>query len=145
VTPVITILDTNVVSEPMRLSPSATVMTWLSQKPENGHFFVTAITVAEILFGLEILPPGKRKEKMLAQAHATFAEDFAGRVLPFDEDAARALPGIAASRRVQGRPIAILDAQIAAIACSRDATLATRNTADFEGCGVRLVNPWAEL
>jgi hypothetical protein len=145
VTPAITILDTNVVSEPMRPSPSATVLTWLSQKSENGTFFVTAITVAEILFGFEILPPGKRKEKMLAEAHATFAEDFAGHVLPFDEIAARAFSGIAASRRAQGRPIATLDAQIAAIAYSRDATLATRNTVDFEGCGVRLVNPWAEL
>lgn len=141
-TSLITILDTNVVSEPMRPSPSAAVMAWLSRKPENGHFFVTAITVAEVLFGLELLPRGKRHDKMLAQAHATFTEDFAGRVLPFDEDAAHAFPGIAASRRAQGRPIADLDAQIAAIALSRDAILATRNTADFEGCGVRLVNPW---
>jgi toxin FitB len=117
-------------------------MTWLSRKPENGHFFVTAITVAEILFGIELLPRGKRHEKMLAQAQATFAEDFAGRILPFDEEAARAFPSIAASRREQGRPIAELDAQIAAIARSRDAILATRNTADLEGCGVRLVNPW---
>jgi toxin FitB len=141
---VITILDTNVVSEPMRSSPSAAVMTWLSQKPEDGHFFVTSITVAEILFGIELLPRGRRKDKMLTQAQATFAEDFAGRVLPFDEEAARAFPGIAAGRRAQGRPIAALDAQIAAIARSRDAILATRNTVDFEGCGVRLVNPWAE-
>jgi predicted nucleic acid-binding protein len=117
-------------------------MAWLAQRPENGHFFVTAITVAEILFGLEILPAGKRQEKMLAQAYATFAEDFAGRILPFDEDAAGAFAEIAAARRSQGRPIAEFDAQIAAIARSRDAILATRNTADFEGCGVRLVNPW---
>lgn len=138
----ITILDTNVVSEPMRPLPSAAVMAWLSQRPENGHFFVTAITVAEILFGIELLPRGRRHEKMLAQAQATFAEDFAGRVLPFDEPAARAFPAVAGSRRALGRPILDLDAQIAAIARSRDAILATRNTADFEGCGVRLVNPW---
>jgi predicted nucleic acid-binding protein len=67
---------------------------------------------------------------------------LAGRVLPFDEDAARAFPGIAVERRAQGRPISDLDAQIASIARSRNALLATRNTADFEGCGVRLVNPW---
>lgn len=138
----IVILDTNVVSEPMRFSPSATVMAWLSRKPESGHFFVTTVTMAEILFGVELLPRGKRHDKMLAQAQATFAEDFAGRILPFDEDAARAFAEIAASRRAQGRPITDLDAQIAAIARSRDATLATRNTADFEHCGVRLVNPW---
>ena len=117
-------------------------MAWLSQKPENGHFFVTSITVAEILFGVELLPHGKRRDKMLAEVQATFAEDFAGRILPFDEDAARAFPEIAVRRRAQGRPISDLDAQIGAIAHSRGAILATRNTADFEGCGVRLVNPW---
>ena len=139
---VITILDTNVVSEPMQPVPSAAVMAWLSHKPENGHFFVTAITVAEILYGIELLPKGKRHDRLLAEAKATFAEDFAGRILPFDEESARAFPAIAASRRSQGRPIAELDAQIAAIARSRSAILATRNTADFENCGVRLVNPW---
>ena len=71
-----------------------------------------------------------------------FAEDFAGRVLPFDEQAARAFAPITTSRRAQGRPIAEFDAQIAAIARVHDATLATRNTDDFEGCGVRLINPW---
>ncbi len=119
-------------------------MAWLSQKPENGYFFVTTITMAEILFGVELLPRGKRRDNMLAQVQATFAEDFAGRILPFDEDAARAFAQIAASRRSQGRPMTDLDAQIAAIARSRGAVLATRNTADFEGCGIRLVNPWGE-
>jgi predicted nucleic acid-binding protein len=76
VTFVITILDTNEVFEPMRPSPSPAVMAWLSRKPENGHFCVTAISVAEILFGLELLPRGKRRDKMLARAQATFAEDF---------------------------------------------------------------------
>jgi len=138
----ITILDTNVVSEPMRPSPSAAVLAWLSRKPDGGHFFVTTITVAEILFGIELLPKGRRHDKMLAQAEATFVEDFAGRILPFDEAAARAFPEIAATRRARGRPISDLDAQIAAIAHSRGAILATRNTADFEGCSVPLVNPW---
>jgi predicted nucleic acid-binding protein len=73
-----------------------------------------------------------------------FARVFAARILPFEEEAARAFPKIAAGRRAQGRPIAELDAQIAAIARSRGAILATRNTADFEGCGVRLVNPWQD-
>jgi predicted nucleic acid-binding protein len=139
---VITILDTNVFSEPMRPSPSASVMGWLSRKPEDGHFFITSITVAEILFGIEHLPKGKRRDRILGEAEATFAEDFEGRVLPFDEDAARAFPAIAGIRRSHGRPIAEFDAQIAAIAHSRGAILATRNTADFEGCGIRLVNPW---
>lgn len=141
-TSALTILDTNVVSEPMRPSPSAIVLAWLSKRPDGGHFYVTTITVAEILFGIELLPKGKRQDKMLAQAEATFAEDFAGRILPFDELAARAFPETAAARRARGRPISEFDAQIAAIARSRGATLATRNIADFEGCGVRLVNPW---
>ena len=142
VTSGIVILDTNVVSEPMRPSPSDAVMAWLSRKTEDGHFFVTTFTMAEILFGIELLPRGKRRDNMLAQAQATFTEDFAGRILPFDEDAARAFAAIAANRRGTGRPITDLDAQIAAIARSRGATLATRNTAEFEGCGSRLVNPW---
>jgi toxin FitB len=139
----ITILDTNVVSEPMRPSPSPAVLAWLSESHESGRLFVTTITVAEILFGIELLPRGKRRDQMLVQAEAAFAEDFSGRILPFDEDAARAFPEISIRRRALGRPIADLDAQIAAIACSRGAILATRNTADFEGCGVRLVDPWA--
>ena len=117
-------------------------MAWLSRKPENGHFFVTTVTMAEILFGGELLPRGKRHDNMLAQVQAMFTEDFAGRILPFDEDAASAFAAIAASRRSQGRPITEFDAQIAAIARSRRAILATRNTADFEGCGILLVNPW---
>jgi predicted nucleic acid-binding protein len=111
----------------MRPSPSSAVLAWLSRKPDGGHFFVTTISVAEILLGIELLPKGKRRDKMLAEAEATFAEDFAGRILPFDEDAARAFPEIAIRRRAQGRPIVDLDVQIAAIARSRDAILATQH------------------
>jgi toxin FitB len=139
---VITILDTNVVSEPMQPSPSAKVLHWLSRASENGELYVTTITMAEILYGIELLPRGKRRDKMQVEAQAVFAEDFLGRILPFDEEAARAFAQIAADRRSRGRPIAELDAQIAAIARCRNATLATRNTADFENCGIRLTNPW---
>lgn len=76
----------------------------LSRKPENGHFFVTTITLAEILYGIELIPKGKRRDKLLAEAEAMFAEDFAGRILPFAEDAARAFSAIAAGRRGKGRP-----------------------------------------
>jgi toxin FitB len=137
----ITILDTNVVSEPMLASPSAAVQTWWSQQ-QPGALFITAVTVAEILYGIELLPQGKRRVALLAGAELMFGKVLAGRILPFDEDAARAFAGIAASRRARGRPITDLDAQIAAIARSRGAILATRNTADFEDCGIRLVNPW---
>jgi predicted nucleic acid-binding protein len=137
----ITILDTNVVSEPMLALPSAVVQTWWSQQ-QPGTLFITAVTVAEVLYGIELLPHGKRRAALLAGAELMFGKVLAGRVLPFDEDAARAFAAIAANRRGTGRPITDLDAQIAAIARSRGATLATRNTADFEGCGIRLVNPW---
>jgi predicted nucleic acid-binding protein len=137
----ITILDTNVISEPMQPSPSAAVLAWWAQQ-QPGAMFITSVTVAEILYGIELLPHGKRRAALLAGAERMFGKVLAGRILPFDEDAARSFPEIAFRRRAQGRPIADFDAQIAAIAHSRGAILATRNTADFEGCGVRLVNPW---
>ena len=137
----IVILDTNVVSEPMRSSPAEAVQAWWSQQ-QPGDLFITAVTVAEVLYGIELLPHGKRRAALLAGAELMFGKVLAGRILSFDEDAARAFATIAASRRSQGRPMTDLDAQIAAIARSREATLATRNTADFEACGIRLVNPW---
>ena len=136
------ILDTNVLSEVMASSPAPSVLEWVSKQRLADDLFVTAITVAEILYGIELLPKGKRHEKLLLEAEAMFAEDFNRRILPFDEPAARIFGKIAATRRSQGRPIATLDAQIASIARTNGATLATRNAADFEGCGVRLVNPW---
>jgi hypothetical protein len=135
------ILDTNVISEIMQPSPSPRVLDWWSQQ-QTGELFTSTVSMAEILYGIELLPKGKRRDRLLAEAEAMFNEDFAGCILPFDEDAARAFAEIAAARRTQGRPIAEFDAQIAAIARTRRAALATRNTTDFEGCGVRLVNPW---
>ena len=135
------VLDTNVISEIMKAAPSRRVMEWWSRH-HSGELFTTTVTMAETLYGIEILPRGKRRDSLLAEAEAMFAQDFAGRILLFDEDAARAFAKIAAGGRVQGRSIAEFDAQIAAIARSRSATLATRNTADFEDCGIRLVNPW---
>jgi predicted nucleic acid-binding protein len=137
----ITILDTNVISEPMHASPSATVLAWWARQ-QPGALFITTVTVAEILYGIELLPHGKRRAALLAGAERMFGKVLAGHILPFDEGAARAFPEIAVRRRAQGKPIADLDAQIAAIAHSRGAVLATRNAADFEGCGVRLANPW---
>jgi predicted nucleic acid-binding protein len=135
------ILDTNVLSETMKPVPAAEVLQWLASQPA-ARLFTTSISQAEILFGLEIMPKGKRRTALQTEAEAMFEEDFAGRILPFDADAARMFPRIAASRRALGRPIAQDDAQIAAIARSRGASLATRNTGDFESCGVTLLNPW---
>lgn len=137
------ILDTNVISEIMQLEPSPRVLAWWSQH-RAAELFTSTITLAEILYGIELLPKGKRHDRLLSEAGVMFAQDFSGRILPFDEEAARAFPEIATGRRAHGRPIAEFDAQIAAIARSRNAALATRNTSDFEGCGLRLINPWLE-
>src|SRR5438128_1186067 len=118
------ILNTNAVSEAMRTTPAPEVLNWLAAQPASG-LFTTTITQAEILYGVELLPKGKRRGALQSAAQAMFEEDFAGRILPFDSDAARQFPLIAASRRTSGRPIMQGDAQIAAIARSRGATLAT--------------------
>lgn len=135
------VLDTNVLSELMRPAPSAAVLRWVAGQPA-ASLFTTTITQAEILFGLALLPEGRRRSDLLATAEQMFAEDFAGRVLPFDAAAATTFAPIAAGRRQKGRPTGAFDAQISAIAASRGAALATRNVADFLDCGLSIVNPW---
>jgi|SRR5579871_4647953 toxin FitB len=136
------ILDTNVVSEMMRPTPQPAVLNWLATQPaEEVH--VTAVTMAEILFGIELLPAGKRRDALQAGADKTFGI-FAGHILPFDDRAAHAFSVISSSRRKQGRPMSEFDAEIAAIARANTATLATRNLGDFQSCGLRLVNPWEQ-
>ena len=135
------ILDTNVISELMRPKPSAQVATWIAQQP-GTELFTTSISEAEIFYGIELLDRGKRREGLLAAAEAMFSEDFAGRVFVFDSDAARVFAKIGAARRALGRPISHADAQIAALAQVRGAKLATRNVDDFDGCGIKVVDPW---
>jgi toxin FitB len=135
------ILDTNVLSELMRSKPSPRVVTWIA-KQRATELFTTSITEAEIFYGIELLAKGKRREALLAAAEAMFAEDLAGRILGFESDAARVFARIAAHRRGLGRPISHADAQIAAIAQTRGAKLATRNIEDFESCGLDVVYPW---
>jgi toxin FitB len=135
------ILDTNVLSELMRPKPSPRVSAWIGQQAAT-EIFTTAMTEAEIFYGIELLVKSKRREQLLAAAEALFAEDLAGRVLAFDSVAARAFSHIAAHRRGLGRPISHADAQIAANQV-QGAWLATRNTADFTECGVDLIDPWS--
>ena len=135
------VLDTNVVSELMRPSPSPVVEGWVAQRPA-GHLFFTSIGEAELRFGVEIMPPGARRNSLAAAIEAVLCEDFANRVLPFDSPAARQYAEIAASRRAEGRPISQADCQIAAIAGSRGGTVVTRNVRDFEGIDIAVVNPW---
>ena len=135
------ILDTNVLSELMNSQPNESVVLWI-EKHQTTSLFTTTLTQAEILYGLEILPAGKRKHARKKQAKSMFELDFAGRILPFDVDAAKLYATIVAKRRTIGRPISQIDGQIAAIALSHHATLATRNIVDFEECGINIINPW---
>lgn len=138
------ILDTNVVSELTRRVPSTEVLDWVIRQT-SPHLYLTAVSEAELRFGAEILPLGRRRDWLLAEMGGMFREDFAGRILPFDSSAARSYAAIAAARRARGRPISHADCQIAAIARSLGAAIATRNIRDFEDCGVELLNPWSEV
>jgi toxin FitB len=135
------LLDTNVISELMRREPSALVLAWVEERPRS-RLGITAITQAEILYGIELLPKGGRKHGLFTAAQTMFSEDFQGRIFPFNSDAAPAFAKISAVRQIQGKPISQLDAQIAAIVQTLGAELATRNVTDFEGCGIKLLNPW---
>ena len=137
------VLDTNVVSEMMRLTPDPAVTACFSVQDSTG-LYLTAVTEAELRAGAAILPPGRRRDRIAAEVDAMVREDFAGRVLPFDSAAARAYGDIAAARRSLGRPILGADSQIAAIARVAGAAVATRNSADFEHCGISLVDPWTD-
>ncbi len=136
------ILDTNVVSEVMRDKPNPQVMEWMDAQP-NSEVFATAITEAEILTGIAILPEGQRRSRLLSAADRVFGLLLSDRILPFDSSAASAYAGIMSSRRLAGAPISQFDCQIAAIARSVGSSVATRNVKDFTGCGVEVINPWA--
>lgn len=138
------LLDTNVLSEFMRPRPSASVVAWLDAQPAD-EVYTSAISRAEIELGLLLMPAGHRQEGLSQAAAAMFDEDFAGRCLPFDTDAARHYGRIVAARTRAGRPISVEDAQIAAIALTHGMQVATRNMTDFEVIdGLEVVNPWSD-
>lgn len=135
------VLDTNVVSEFMQERPNPSVLHWLDNRLERD-LFVTAVTQAEVLTGIAVMPAGQRREGLAAAADRAFNGMFANRVLPFDRAAALAYARITAARRQAGRPISQADCQIAAIAVARGGTVVTRNVRDFEGIEIGVVNPW---
>jgi predicted nucleic acid-binding protein len=135
------ILDTNVLSEFIRPRPEPRVVAWLdAQSPAT--LAVTAITVAEMLVGIEVLADGKRK-RLLGELVGAALAPFQSRLLPFDEEAARKFSIIVAMRQRAGRRIGTMDAQIAAIATTLSASVATRDVADFSGIGLDLIDPWS--
>ncbi len=137
------VLDTNVISELLRSQPDLHVLEWVNNQPERV-LFVTSISEADLRYGVEILPAGGRRERLLDEVDGLIREDFFGRILPFDSASARAYASIAASRRASGHPINHADCQIAAIARCRGASVATRDIGDFQGAGIDLINPWED-
>ncbi len=135
------VLDTNIVSEVMRMRPDPAVLAWLDAQ-DTDQLFLTSVSVAEILYGIARMPEGRRKHQLFEMAEGMFDEDFSGRLLAFDEHAAVYYAELVAQRDAAGRPIGMADAQIAAICRRCDATLATRNTRDFEALGILLINPF---
>ena len=138
------VLDTNVLSELMKPDPEQAVIAWMDRQ-DPATLFLTAITVADILYGIARLPEGKRKSRLRELGAAVLQEDFAGRIISFDETAAECYADVVCERQRSGRPISMADAQIAAICrASNGATLATRNSLDFAGIGLDLTNPWTD-
>jgi predicted nucleic acid-binding protein len=135
------VLDTNVISELMRAAPDPRVLAWATAQP-RALLWTTHLNQAEILYGIAALPEGRRRAALAAAAEAMFAEDFAGRILPFGAAAAARYPGIVLARRRAGNPIEGFDALIAATALAAGAGVATRDTPGFAGCGLMLIDPW---
>ena len=134
------ILDTNMLSEMMRPEPERKVADWIVRQPSN-ELFTAAMCQAEILSGLAAMPSGRCRADLEEAARAMFAEDFDGRILPFDTEAAATYAEVFAGRRKVGEPSGTIDLMLAVIARTYGASVVTRNVADFEGVGVAIVNP----
>ena len=126
----------------MRPAPDPRVICWLNGA-DAGLLHVSTISIAEILYELDLLPAGRRRVGMEEQVEAFLLKGFNQQIMSLDEGAARHYGPLMADRRRAGRPMAAPDGQIAAIARSRAMALATRNIRDFEACGMALINPWA--
>ena len=135
------ILDTNVVSEPMKPDGDRGVQAWLDEQIAET-LYITSISVSELLLGIELLPGGKRKEGLAAALRDLLVTLFGDRVLPFDLDAATLYATRISKARAAGRAISMADGQMAAIAAAHGFTVATRDTAPFVAAGVPVVCPW---
>ena len=136
------VVDTNVISELMRPAPDAVVLNWVRLHSQH-ELYTTSVTLAEVRYGIERLDAGRRKEMFVSAADEIFAT-FDEYVLPFDRAAAVHYAAVVCVRDRVGRPIDGFDAQIAAICLNHKATLATRNTRDFAGTGLEIIDPWRQ-
>lgn len=136
------IVDTNVISELMRPAPDKRVVGWIDELM-IGDVGITAISVAEVLYGLCSLQDGARKRRLFGAATEIFDEYFANRIFGFDRLAAVEYADIVTGRERSGKPISMADAQIASICRVSSAALATRNTGFFENTGLVLIDPWS--
>jgi toxin FitB len=137
------LVDTNVVSEPLRGRGEVRVVAWLDRQSAET-LFISTISVSEILFGVAALPPGKRRARLAQAFESEIVRLFAGRILSFDLPAAREYPSLMSGARARGHSISLADGQIAAIAAANGFSVATRDEAPFRAAGLETINPWAE-
>lgn len=135
------VLDTNIISEMMKSLPAIEVSNWLDQQ-DAVELYMTTVTIAEISYGLNALPDGNRRKLLENAFNKVIQVAFKHRILPFDEPAAYLYGKLMGNRKALGRPMSMLEGQIAAITRLQEATLATRNIRDFANCDIDLVNPF---
>lgn len=135
------ILDTNVVSEPLKPSPDGRVVAWLDRQASDT-LFLTTVNLAELLYGVEVLPDGKRRRRLTEGLTDLLQQLFGGRILPFDELAARTFAQTQSQARRNGVAISMADGQIAAIARSNNFSIATRDAEPFAAAGIKVIDPW---
>ena len=137
------VLDTNVISEPLRQAPESRVIEWIDAQPIET-LYLSAITVAELRFGVASLPVGKRRDRLQESLEKRALPLFAGRVLPFDMSASQSYGELMAKARTAGLAIGIADGYIAATAAANGMMVATRDASPFEVAGVAVINPWED-
>ena len=137
------LVDTNVVSEPMKLSGDGRVVAWLNAQAVET-LFISAVSVSELLLGVEAMPMGRRREALAGLVSDAIANQFGDRILPFDFAAARLYATIVAAARRKGFSISVSDGQIAATAAAHRLSVATRDGAPFRAAGLEVIDPWTE-
>ncbi len=137
------LIDTNVISEPMQPAPNALVVQWIDAQAVDT-LYLSAITVAELRFGIAVLPPGRRRDRLRSRLEEEVLPLFEGRVLPFDLAASEAFATLMAAARAKGEAIGKTDGFIAAIAAANGFAVATRDTSPFTAAGMIVIDPWRE-